>query len=65
MHVPMPAHAQVRTPDQPWPKPLSPAELAHWLDILGNYTETAPAGKKGAAPKDMYVRLCVLYIVHI
>lgn len=49
---------QVRTPEQPWPKPLSPAELAHWLDVLGNYTEAAPAGsKKGAAPNDMYVRL--------
>ena len=44
-------------PDQPWPKPLSPSELAHWLDVLGNYTEEAPApAKKGSAPpKGMYV----------
>ena len=50
-------NTQVRVPDQPWPKPLSPSELAHWLDVLGNYTEEAPApAKKGSAPpKGMYV----------
>jgi hypothetical protein len=43
--LPPRADQDLRSPDQPWPKPLSLAETSFWLNLLGNYTEAAPARK--------------------
>lgn len=53
-------HTQVRTPDHPWPKPLTPSELAHWLDVLGNYTDKG-AAQKAAPAEDVCVRQFSIY----
>ena len=51
----LPHTQQVRTPDSPWPRPLSAADVEHWLDVLGKYTEGGPSSK-AKPPKDMYVK---------
>lgn len=45
---------QVRSPGQPWPKPLTPLEVAHWLDVLGKYTQKA-AALNATQTREMYV----------
>ena len=43
-------------PDTPWPRPLSAADVEHWLEVLAKYTEGG-ASSKAKPPKDMYVKL--------
>ena len=49
-HLPKHAAQDVRSSNQPWPMPVAPEELDYWLDVLGDYTETA------GNPVEGYVR---------
>ena len=50
--LPRRAEQDVRSPSQPWPKPLSAVETAFWVEVLGNYTETAPPRRKQKAGRE-------------